>query len=818
MLLILLTGAFLLLAGLLLTHQLRLRREADIPFYVRLHRDDRTIRLLRRILRQRAKLELPPLLCAAAPRLMAHLRQMNRRIGMLPPLPASDEGEPRLMDAARDAADGAEVTCESLLAALADKAFTPDEVLAFPVAVARAQSQRLAAVLTAFRKDAAQLRLAARLLRKLRRSKHPERLLARSALNSCGLHHLYRMLPERQQDPLLPVAGAHLAAHELSPDALAAAAAKRAQRYEEELRRAQDTFSALERLNWPDICSRADDAHTLLLADPGGIYPRMDNASQLQLRLDISAFSRHTGVTPTQLIRNAYILCGLAGSSLESCVCYYFQTPQGMLALHRSLHTRRGGLYARLALRPEALYYALRWGVSLLAGFGFLQSGQPVFILPFFAILTGGFLGKPARMHHHNLPGMSLSPQDDGLRTLVVLHAEMAEPEDALHAVQRLQTILRAFQGEAADFLLLGDHTPCITAVSGFDLPIMQTAASAVAALEDSRVMYLHRGRAWDDAAHCYRARAGLRGALTEVCRLISTGESRDALAHTSVLPSSLERRYAYLLCLGRDAQPAPGLLTRFLSVMTHPLCQPYPTQKGLHGHALLLPEGWEAFDGTGFLRPDAFLEAVDGLLHDHRPADGLCGELAGQLVVRGAQAFRTAHPHPWEAAYHRALAAWRFLPWQLPVVSTPQGWVDNPLGFLQRFHLREQLRQTLLPLSQLVLLLWGILTENPPLMLLSLLPEIGRPLPALPALRALLSRLSLLPTRAAIGITALVQLLRRRAGRPPGWPALEAWTQGLTATLMAALAFLLPTFSVHALILAVLFALFPLTHRWLDA
>ena len=221
-------------------------------------------------------------------------------------------------------------------------------------------------------------------------------------------------------------------------------------------------------------------------------------------------------------------------------------------------------------------------------------------------------------------------------------------------------------------------------------------------------------------------------------------------------------------------------------------------------------------FDGTGFIRPDAFLEAVDGRLHDHFAANALCGELACQLPVDGAQVFRDISPATWETEYHCALRAWQLLPWQLPLVSTPSGWLDNPLSFFQRYHLRELLRPSLIPLSQAVLLLWGLLNGNWPMMLLALfLPEFGKPLHRKEDFLALLGRISLLPTRAAVNVAAIVQLLRRKPDQLPEWPALEAWTQALTATLMAALVFLLPAGSTAAFILSVLFACFPIAHRF---
>lgn len=818
MMLLWITGGLMLLAGVLLTYLLKPHKASTGTYRIRLHRNRHVLRLLQRLLRSGQPFTRT--LQAASPFLVDALRRTNRHIAALPPLPAGPDGEPRLMDAAREAADSAEISGDSLLEVLTHHQPDPMEAFVFPVCVACAESRRLTVLLTSMLADARQASQAQHFIKRLQRSKQPKKLLQKCTLNSFGLNALHHALKKCHADALLNLLADHLSEMDLEPDDLATAAKQRIERYNEEIRRAQDCFSALQRLDWHSLCSAADSIHSLLLNDPGSVYPRLEMDAQLQLRLDVNDLSRHTALDAATIIRHAFILCGQAAeSSLESCISYYFQDAQGLSALHRSLPVRRGRLYVCLKGRGELLRYIGAWCVSILTGLGFLQSGQPVFMLPFFAVLIGSVLRLPFWKAQRYMPGMQLIHGDETLRTLVILHADMAEPQDAAAAVQRLKMTIRSLHGEQADFLLIGDFVPCITAVSGFDLPVMQAANAAVSALGDARIMYLHRGRTWDDAAHCYRARGGQRGAITEVCRLIASGECQDTLPYATVLPASLERRYAYVLALGDDAKPSPGLLTRFLSVMAHPLCQPHPTPKGMHGHALLLPEGDAVFNGIGFIRPDAFLEAVDGRLQNRHPLNALCGELAGQTPVNGAQVFRVSASSTWDEQYDRTVRAWRLIPWQLPIVSTPSGWIDNPLTFFQRFHLRELLRPSFVALSQSVMLLWGVLTGNWPLMLLSLLlPELVKPLYRREDIITFLCRLVLLPSRVAVDVAALVQLLRRKSHLPPDWPAFEAWTQGLTATLMAALVFLLPSGGATAFILAVLFACFPLAHRFLDA
>ena len=812
------SGVLILLAVGLLTYILTPHHHHTCRLRKRLRRNRLVLRLMKRILHNQHPC-VQTLDALSAP-LTEQLQRMNQSIAAFPPLPLGADGEPRVMAPAREAADAPEITGASLTEILQHESADTIEILAFPACVALAQSQRLTAVFKSVLSDISQMKQARKLLRKLQRCNNPALLLEKSTLNTCGLAELLRLLEEQQQESLLAVVINRLQELELLPSDLQHAAELRNARYDDEFRRAYECLAALQRLEWTAICSAADETHEQLLKDPGGLYPRLDVPSQLQLRLDVSKFSRLTGIPAAEVIQSAFTLCEqAAGIPAEGCAAYYCQSHKGIAMLRRSLSARCGWLYSHLKDRHELLHYAVAWFISITTGLGFLQSGQPVILLPFFLILTGCLhrIHKPVLSQH--IPGLQLTPGDPDLRTLVVLHADMATPAEAASAVTRLKSIIRSFHGEPADFLLIGDFLPCITAVSGYDMPMMQTAADAIAALRDDRVMYLHRGRVWDDKTHCYRARSGQRGAITELCRLMSTGISQDPLVHATIVPSSLERRYAYLLVLGADTLPAPGLLTRFLSVITNPLYSPYPAEDGMRGHALLLPAECSNFDGTAFIRPDAFLEATDNFLPRHEAAYILCGELAGQFTVDGAHIFRHAISSGWDQHYLQTVCSLKIFPWLLPIVPAASGWIDNPLSFFQRFRLREYLRRALVPLSQLALLLWGLLSSNWPLMLLSLfLPETGVPLSGRTGFLSILSHICLLPTRAAADVAAVIQLLRRKPHFIPDWTTMEAWVQGMSAACMAALIFIYPDAAVGAFALAVLFACFPWVHRAADS
>ncbi len=755
---------------------------------------------------------------ASALTLTEHLFLLQRDLQHAPSLPVDEDGAPRILALAHDLEGDGLCTTDALLQALKSWNYTatPCEAWLLPLAVGTTQIQRLNRVLHAMLADAVQPAMARKLFRRMLRNRNAAALLEKSKLNAIGLAELAELIRTKTPNQLLPIWEEWLAAQELSGDALQEHAQARRLHIADELHRAATCFEALHQLNWLDVCQEGDPLHPLLMEDPSSVYPRMDAASQLALRRQVEALCRHTGVDGETIVRQALHMAQSAEHNApEAGIFFWFQESEGLRRLQRALPTKKGRLYARFALHVEWLRYGFLCFFGVVTGFLFLQSRGPVMMLPFLALVTGGISRwLPRFFPRHELPRMKESAPP--LRTLVVMPAVLRDPHEAIQMVRRLKTAALAFPN-GVDFLLLGDFEPAITPVATGDLGICEAAASAVEALEDGRLMYLHRARAWDSVQHSYAPRLGRIGALTAVCRLIAEGECEDMLVLSTVDTGSFERRYDYVLALPPDVQPAPDMYERLLGTMIHPHSSRVPADKGWRGYAVLSPEGQTAFDGAGLIRPDSFLEATDGHLSSHAGLAALAGELAGWTAVPGARVRRPAitDAHTWQ--YTKALEGWRLLPWQLPMVQTPAGLVSNPLRYASRFRLREALRRTLIPLGQGVLLLYALLTASPLLVVLALLPFVITHAPRRmeDALR-LLCRVSLLPTAMVIPLRALYDVLRRR-NAPPSLNTLSMWAQGIAAALLTGLGVALPGLSLLMLALGVGFACFPWAHRLLE-
>ncbi len=820
------SGLILLVSAGILTHFFRSRPAPDqaSPFFARRHVRARIPHAMTRLLRKAARIPSDnpsfEVLHNAIRILLEQALLLRRNLRMSPKLPAQTDLEPRIMPLARQAAECGAIAGAQLLEMLAawqSDPLTPEENANFPLCVGAAQCRMFCDVIRSILRDEQERKKASQLARKLKVSKRPLQLLEHSGFHSAGMAELITILRTTEQPAVLALVEQWLESRSSSAQTLAHQAAERMVRQAEEIRKAVDCLSALSKLNWLSQCEEADYVHLQLLQDPSGIYPRLTPASRLQLRYQVASLCRHTKQLPRTVISHALEMSEAAEPrSLEAYIGYWFQDAAGLLVLHSALPTKAGRIYARLSLRRHSLVRAALWSFGILTGFLFLQAGHPVFMLPFFLFVVGCIIRAcMENVRSPSLPGIEIASITEELRTLVVLPVTIRDSHEAIRHVRRLKTIRHAFPEHGVDFLLLGDFCDSMTAIASQDGAIIQAASSAVAALEDSRCLYLQRGRSWNGSRHIYCARGGESGAIHEICRLIAQGECEDVIVHATAETAFFERRYAYVLVLSSDFHPAPGILEALLGAMTHPLCGHYPTPEGFRGYAVLSPGKNALFRGAGLIRPDAYLEATDGIADPTQDQPEVMAELAGHSFIPDATGTRSIPASSWETHYALAHHDWRMARWLLPWVQTPSGLIHNPLKGCSRFRLRERLRASLVPLAQCVLLLWAVLADSWMLFLLALLAPEAKHLPRRP--EEVVHRIciwSLLPTRAAVVLYAIINILRRKERIPPSLPSLEIWTQGLSATVMAALGLALPGMAVPALAMALLFACFPLAHR----
>ena len=427
-------------------------------------------------------------------------------------------------------------------------------------------------------------------------------------------------------------------------------------------------------------------------------------------------------------------------------------------------------LYAAAALSPAlAVWLGLPWYV-----WPFIPlCASEVFRICYRRLLRRIF---PARM----VPRIHVDRLTPKTRTLVVVPCLLTSRKQAMRMARKLAVLRAANPDPNLEYMLLCDFADSAEETDPADDDILLAARLSIEALNRQQgggFLYLHRARKWDMGQRKYTGRERKRGALEALNRLITEGACRDSFAYMSVSEKELHCRYAYVITLDADTFLPPGTACRLAGAMLHPLqkgrtavIQPRMAvrpdsvrtrvQKLLGGtggadpYHLAVQDVYQdvfgkgSFVGKGIYDPTLWLRALEGRLPAGRllSHDLMEGEIAGSVLADDLVLY-DSHPAAlsgWQKRLHR----WTRGDWQLlPFLK------DTRLSWLSRHKIWDNLRRSLAPAAQTVLLLLGAGLNRPFLFLLAL------PWP----LRGMGQRVLLLPGKAQTCLDAAARALWRQ-------------------------------------------------------
>lgn len=535
----------------------------------------------------------------------------------------------------------------------------------------------------------------------------------------------------------------------------------------------------LQEIPFDRIGERLSPAAAALRED--GVYSRMDAESREDYRQCACRIARRLGVSEASAARAAVALAagktgveGQAGYYLKECPdligVYLMKRKKPSFALRN-----REGLFL-LALyggTAAGLFFAALLGVPwYLWGCAALCVSQIVRQLAY-RIVRKAF---PAWL----LPRIALKKLDEKRRTLAVVPALLTSRPQALRMMRQLAVLRKANPDAFLDFMLLADFADSREESLPEDEEILLAAKSALDALnrqEGGGYYYLHRARKWDMGQSRFTGRERKRGALEALNHLLAEGECRDHFLYMSTEPKALKGRYQYVITLDADTFLPPGAACQLVGAMEHPLqkgrvavIQPrmevgadtvrtraqklFGGRGGVDPYHLAVQDAYQdlfgqgSFVGKGIYDPVLFLKKTEGRFPAGRllSHDLIEGETAGSALAEDIVCY-DGHPAAlsgWQKRLHR----WTRGDWQL----LPFLW-DRRLKMLSRHKIWDNLRRSLLPGAQVILLLAGAFLRMPALWLISL------PWP----LHGILIRLLPLPGKAFTLLDAACRALYRQ-------------------------------------------------------
>jgi cyclic beta-1,2-glucan synthetase len=426
-----------------------------------------------------------------------------------------------------------------------------------------------------------------------------------------------------------------------------------------------------------------------------------------------------------------------------------------------------GGLILVLAvLLAPLLGYAARQGMGA-PGLVLLSL---LLLLPLSAIAVNGIntlatLLLPPR----RLPRMAF---DDGVpaqhRTLVAVPALISDLQGIDRLFDGLEAYFLANRDRHLHFALLSDFADAGQQQCPEDSSLLDAAARRVRALNDrygggreDRFLFLHRHRTWNPNEGTWMGWERKRGKLVELNRLLrgAVGTSYSVQAGDASVLTDVK----YVLTLDADTQLPINSARRLVGAMAHPLNRPIhdaAARRIVDGYAIIQPRtavsalaaaatpfaryyagdigldpysglvsnvyqdlfGTGSYIGKAIYDVDALHAVLDqrfpeNLLLSHDLLEGSyvrVGQLSEVQLLEDFPASYTA----WSQRQHRWIRGdWQIAGWLLPGVPAPNGQREpNPLPLNARWRIFDNLRQSLVPPSLVLLLAlgWLVLPGSP--------------------------------------------------------------------------------------------------------
>lgn len=349
--------------------------------------------------------------------------------------------------------------------------------------------------------------------------------------------------------------------------------------------------------------------------------------------------------------------------------------------------------------------------------------------------------------------------------TIVVVPSLLASNEEIDSLLDRLESHYLANSDTAILFALLTDFIDADVAETTTDPQLVSHAVAGIRRLNlryqhsDRQPFYLfHRARKWNEAEQKWMGWERKRGKLMEFGKLLKGDKDTSYVVEEgdlSALEKFRQRNFTpFVITLDSDTQLPLGSARKLIGTLAHPLNRPQfsaDRTRVTAGYTILQPrvdvdlssasKSWFAklfagssgvdpyataasdayqdlfgegsFTGKGIYELHAFERALEGAFPENTilSHDLIEGCHARVGLVTNIEVF-DGYPSRYDAETRRThrwvRGDWQILPWLFPRVPYAAGWKSNPLSWLSRWKIFDNLRRSLVAPAMLLGLLLG--------------------------------------------------------------------------------------------------------------
>jgi cyclic beta-1,2-glucan synthetase len=539
------------------------------------------------------------------------------------------------------------------------------------------------------------------------------------------------------------------------------------------------SLRALGQLDFTTVFEEVNVVEAELRADPGGVYAHTDFPTRDRCRREIERISRQSGLAEIEVARRATQLAAQSSDSRSGHVAHFLladgleQLEEAVGArisagtrILRSVSRNATLVYAAaiilltgcftalsaiLAWEANVHSHAILVALSALAVFPLSELSIQIVHALIISLLPPDL---PPKMDYRK----GIPPES---ATLVVIPVILNSVESAREEIEKLEVRYLGNRNENIFYSLFADFADCRTAEDPQDNELLQAAANGITDLNaryaGSRFLLFHRPRMWSESEQCWIGRERKRGKIEDLNAFLC-GDSTVNILHTGRLPLPV----SYVITLDSDTQLPLETARRLIETISHPLnrveIDPV-TRVRKRGYTIIQPRvsiALPAATSTRFSRvfadatgTDAYSRAVSDahqdlfgeaifhgkaiydlkafhtILKDRFPVETILshdlieGAHVGVGLASDIELFETVPGNygSYATRQHRWIRGdWQIARWVLARVPAAVGGSEpNPLTFINRWRILDNLRRSLVPLASLLLLLLAWLISAAP-------------------------------------------------------------------------------------------------------
>jgi len=525
----------------------------------------------------------------------------------------------------------------------------------------------------------------------------------------------------------------------------------------------------LEQIGWRDLVESVSVVERILERDPAGVYARMDFATRDRYRHQVEKMARRSGLTEQEVAEKAILFAGESACATGH-VGYHLVGP-GEREFRKLIGCEAWwGFREVLERRPSLFYFSSIALVTVLVVAGFAWLARPfelwiglLLLVPASQAALEIVNALVSRlMRPRLLPSMDFShgiPDDS--KTMVVVPTLLVSEANASRLLEDLEIRYLANREANLYFALLTDFADADRERTEND-SVLKGCAEGIERLNarygskgEGPFYLFHRPRRWNAAQSKWMGYERKRGKLNDLNRLLL---GRGNCFETVSGDQALLREIRYVITLDTDTQLPRETAAKMVAAAAHPLNRPVlDPETGMvkEGYALIRPRvavsmesagrsrlaqifsGQTGFDPYATSVSDVYqdlygrasftgkgiydVQAFDAAVGDRFPENAILshdlieGEYARTGLLTSVELVEDG-PTTYDAfakRKHRWVRGdWQLLPWLSNRAPAPRGeWARNPLPFLSRWKMFDNLRRSLFEISILLLLVAGWLT-----------------------------------------------------------------------------------------------------------